>query len=33
MFRSRNLCAILEISLDMKREELEEETFMKIILC
>ena len=31
-FRSRNLCAILEISLDMEREELEE-TIMKIILC
>ena len=30
--RSRNLCAILEISMDMKREELEE-TFMKTILC
>ena len=28
---SRNLCAILAISLDMKREE-SEETFMKTVL-
>ena len=28
---SRNLCAILEISLDMKREELDK-TFMKTVL-